>query len=343
MAKLISLFNHKGGVSKTTTTYNLGWALAELGKRVLIVDGDPQCNLTGTVLGFDGDHDFQNFYTSKKHSNLSSCLNPVFKGLQSLLTPADLVTTQKTDLYLLAGNIELSESEAQLAVALSTGAALPALQNLPGAAGHLLRITAQKHDVDVVLIDMSPSVGSLNQSLLMASDYFIVPTSPDYFCDQAIESLAKVLPKWNATVAPFRNPTLTYPFPSASPKFMGIISQRYRPRDGAPAASFQKWITKIKETVANSLIPALSPCGMTVSSAEFTSACSADTPFNLSNIADFNSLIAQSQKHNKPVYALSDQEIEQQGVVLEKMKENRELFKKTFEELGRTVINLGKL
>jgi hypothetical protein len=54
MAPIISLFNHKGGVSKTTTAFNLGWAMADRGKKVLVVDGDPQCNLTGTVLGFDG-------------------------------------------------------------------------------------------------------------------------------------------------------------------------------------------------------------------------------------------------------------------------------------------------
>jgi chromosome partitioning protein len=59
---VIAFFNHKGGVSKTTTTFNLGWALANAGKKVLIVDGDPQCNLTGTVLGFDGVDDFASFY-----------------------------------------------------------------------------------------------------------------------------------------------------------------------------------------------------------------------------------------------------------------------------------------
>jgi cellulose biosynthesis protein BcsQ len=53
MAKIISLFNHKGGVSKTTTTFNLGWMLARKKQRVLIVDCDPQCNLTGMVLGFE--------------------------------------------------------------------------------------------------------------------------------------------------------------------------------------------------------------------------------------------------------------------------------------------------
>lgn len=48
--KIISLFNHKGGVSKTTTTFNMGWMLANLGYKVLIVDADPQCNLTALAL-----------------------------------------------------------------------------------------------------------------------------------------------------------------------------------------------------------------------------------------------------------------------------------------------------
>ena len=50
-SKVIVLFNHKGGVSKTTTTYHVGWKLTEYGKKVLLVDGDPQCNLTSLLLG----------------------------------------------------------------------------------------------------------------------------------------------------------------------------------------------------------------------------------------------------------------------------------------------------
>jgi cellulose biosynthesis protein BcsQ len=53
MTKVISIFNHKGGVSKTTTTFHLGWMLARLGHRVLLVDADPQCNLTGVTLGLE--------------------------------------------------------------------------------------------------------------------------------------------------------------------------------------------------------------------------------------------------------------------------------------------------
>ena len=60
----ICLFNHKGGVSKTTTAFNMGWMLAKKGKRVLLVDCDPQCNLTGMVLGFKGSTELPKLYRS---------------------------------------------------------------------------------------------------------------------------------------------------------------------------------------------------------------------------------------------------------------------------------------
>ena len=340
MAIIISLFNHKGGVSKTTTTFNLGWALADIGKKVLIVDGDPQCNLTGTVLGFNGHSDFEDFYKNKPYSNLNSCLEPSFKGLQKPLQPAEIIPTKNKNLFLLAGHIDLAENESQLAVALTTGAAIPALQNLPGSVTHLLRKTAKHNEIDIVLLDMSPSVGALNQCFLMGSDYFIVPTSPDYYCDQAIRSLARVIPKWNAVIASFRNTQLTYPFPLNPPLFLGTISQRYRPRSGNPAASFQRWIDQIKKTSNTELVPALSQIQMVITEPKFKAANPNDTPYNLANISDFNSLIAQSQKHNVPVFALSDSQIEQSGAVLETMKENRKIFLKNFQELAGIVISL---
>jgi chromosome partitioning protein len=60
--KIISLFNHKGGVSKTTTAFNLGWMLAEQGHKTLIVDADPQCNLTALVLDYNAVEDIADYY-----------------------------------------------------------------------------------------------------------------------------------------------------------------------------------------------------------------------------------------------------------------------------------------
>lgn len=171
----------------------------------------------------------------------------------------------------------------------------------------------------------------------MGSDYFIVPTSPDYYCNQAISSLARVLPRWNMAVAQFRSKNLLYPFPAQPPKFCGIISQRYRPRLGNPARSFQEWIDIIKDTVLRELVPALTANAMCISVADFNASEPADTPYNLANIADFNSLIAQSQKHSTPIYALSDTQLEQVGVVLENMKTSRDNFAETFDALANSV------
>jgi len=342
-APIISLFNHKGGVSKTTTAFNLGWALADRGKRVLIVDADPQCNLTGTVLGFDDRVDFENFYQDNPVANINAALEPVYSGQNRPLQPAEVSPTSNDKLFLLAGHIDLAISETQVAVAMSTSQVIPALRNIPGAFGALVRMTAAQHDIDVVLVDMSPSVGALNQSIFLGSNFFIVPTSPDYYCNQAIASLSRVLPEWDTAGAGFRAAELEYPFPNNPPKFLGIISQRFRPRMGSPARSFQDWIDIIKATVSDELIPSLAAKSMTISEAEFVASGASDGPYNLSNIADFNSLIAQSHKHNVPVFALSDQQIEQGGVILEKMRENREAFKQTFNALAASVERVAGL
>lgn len=341
--KLISLFNHKGGVSKTTTTFNLGWMLAEKGHKTLIVDADPQCNLTALVLGYNSIDDTDVFYAENPNCDIYSCLKPVVDGSLGKVLTANPVATSNPNLSLLCGNIELSEVETQISVSLTTSTAIPAIRNIPGSVSAFIRQTAEAHGFEYILIDMSPSVGALNECLLLGSDYFIVPTSPDFFCAQAIKSLTKVIPRWNKEIAIFRDEAIVYPLPQTPPKFIGFISQKYRPRSGAPAKSFQKWIDVIKNEVSMSLIPALEPLGMSVNRTDFKNNVFADEPFNLANIADFNSLIAQSQKHNVPVFALSDMQIEQGGVILENMKISRNDFKKTFEQLAVEIHQLTEV
>ena len=68
MAKIIALFNNKGGVSKTTTTFHLGWKLAELGYKTLMIDTDPQCNLTGLCLNADKENKLTQFYETNNYN-----------------------------------------------------------------------------------------------------------------------------------------------------------------------------------------------------------------------------------------------------------------------------------
>lgn len=341
--KIISLFNHKGGVSKTTTAFNLGWMLAEKGKKTLIVDADPQCNLTALVLDYSDVKDIEDFYSDNPGCDISTGLEPVMSGRLTGLKPGQPAKTGNDNLYIYCGNLALSEIETQISVALTASAAIPAIRNIPGSTGALLRLTAKEHGFDYVIIDMSPSVGALNECLLMSSDYFIVPTSPDFFCAQAIKSLANVIPRWNAEIQSFREARIDYPIPSVPPKFLGFISQRFRPRSGVPAKSFQRWIDIIRNTVNDQLIPALTPLNMAVSLSNFRECVSNDEPYNLSNVADFNSLIAQSQKHNVPIFALTDEQMEQDGVILKNMKISRDSFYNVFSTLATEVQKLTEL
>lgn len=341
--KIVSLFNHKGGVSKTTTTFNLGWMLAEKGHKTLIVDADPQCNLTALVLDYNAVDDIEEFYKANPRCDIASVLQPAMDGSITRLEPAQPIQTANENLYVFCGNLKLSEFESQISVALTTSQAIPAIRNIPGSLNEVIRMTGTEHDFDYVIIDMSPSVGALNQCLLMSSDYFIVPTSPDFFCAQAIKSLSNVMPRWNDQIEPFRSTNVDYRFPASPPKFLGFISQRYRPRGGAPAKSFQRWIDVIKTSVETELAPTLEPINMSIPLETFSSCITGGEPYNLANIADFNSLIAQSQKHNVPIFALEDSQIEQSGVILAKMKESRDAFRGVFDTLASEVHELTEI
>ncbi|WP_072903474.1 ParA family protein [Hathewaya proteolytica] len=345
MAKIISLFNHKGGVSKTTTVFNLGWILAEKGNKVLIVDADPQCNLTGVCLSLSDNSEFEDFYLNDKYDNLKKSLTPVFDGQPIPLEPAKCFEFyNKKGLFLLPGHIDFSEFDVSIGIAQELTGSMKIAQNIPGAISQLLRITADKYKFDYILIDMSPSVSATNANLFIQSDYFIVPCSPDYFCNMAISSLSKVIPMWYET---YRNIKLhpafknaIYKLPDKNPKFLGTILQRYRPRNGGAARSFQQWIDRINANVEGNLVPILTKYNMIIDKNKFKNVSIPEEPYNIINISDFNSLIAQSQKNNVPVFALTDAQIEQSGNVLEKMKNSREEFHQVFSRLADIVIQL---
>ena len=136
MTKRIALFNHKGGVSKTTTTFNLGWMLAEKGHRVIMVDADPQCNLTGMVLGYGGPTALEEFYDNETGRNLRDGLAPAFESRPEPLKAVECFKVNRTDnLFLLPGHIGLSEYEVTLGIAQELSGSIQTLQNLPGSIG----------------------------------------------------------------------------------------------------------------------------------------------------------------------------------------------------------------
>jgi cellulose biosynthesis protein BcsQ len=345
VAQVISLFNHKGGVSKTTTTFNLGWMLARKGKRVLLVDCDPQCNLTGMVLGFDHLEDTSSIegVRDNRPLNIRDALAPAFESRPSLIQPVKCVAVRGNDnLFLLPGHIGLAEYEVTLGIAQELSGSLVTLRNLPGSLRYLIDKTIAEYRADIALIDMSPSLGAINQNLLTTSNLFLIPMHPDYFSIMAIDSLAAIFPKWKAWSEAAKSlPVLReaeYPFPNVAPRFLGYVIQKYRPRGGsAPSAAFQQWIDQVEAAIKEKLIPALERIGMMLPAAAYRAA--GYEPYEpLLQMPDFNSLIARSQEHQVPIFELSDEQLNQAGIVLERTKESMERFKALFSEAADRVL-----
>ncbi|MGB0383769.1 MAG: ParA family protein [Ardenticatenaceae bacterium] len=348
MVKRIAMFNHKGGVSKTTTTFNIGWMLASKGHRVLMVDADPQCNLTGLILGSNDYEEFERFYQDHPKRNIRAGLEPAFESLPRFIEPVKCIEVNGVEgLYLLPGQIQLSEYDVTLGIAQELSGSIHTLRNLPGSISYLLNETAKKYQADYVLVDLNPSLSSINQNLLMTSDYFIMPATPDYFSVMAVNSLLNVLPRWHdwsqRAQSDGQLKSASYPFPTGTPKFLGTVIQKYRPRKGKATVGFQRWIDEINKLVVEEFTPTLKDLEMALSQKEYNRVKGLTDTYCLAQIPDFNTLIATSQDNATPVFALSDEQIGHVGMVLTQNQKKREEFYVIFSDLTDKILDLTNL
>jgi hypothetical protein len=247
---------------------------------------------------------------------------------------------------LLPGHVNLSEYEVTLGIAQELAGSIQTLKNLPGAFNYLVTKIAEANNADFVLIDMSPSLGSLNQNVLTSSDAFLVPTSPDYFSLMAIDSLSAILPRWaewaKKAHASETLRTAAYPFRDFRLKFFGTVVQKFRPRLGGATVGFQSWIDRINSAVREKMFLQLQAYQMTLPDQAYRDAGNSPADsYCLAQIPDFNTLAATSQSHKTPVFALSDQMFGHVGTVLEQDQNKRDQFHGLFSELADRVIALA--
>jgi cellulose biosynthesis protein BcsQ len=338
-SKRIVVFNHKGGVSKTTSVYNIGWMLSE-NKRILLVDGDPQCNLSSLILG----ERFEEYYEDPltKFDNIKDGVESAFKAKPKPILPVSCVSPPRApNLFLLAGHADLSANDASLTFAQTAGNAISTLQNLPGAFNELIRLTEEKYNIDYTIIDLNPSLSAINQNLFLNSDAFIVPTNPDPFSLMALETLKETLPRWmewkRASLAIFADSA--YPLSSSEPKFLGTLIQRFNIRKGRAARPYRDNITEIKNKVGGDLIMALAKAGMTLTQQQYPQSL-VDDGFCLSEIPDFQGLLPKSYDAEVPVFALRDEDIHETGPVFDQMSTKRDVFQGKFRDLVREIEGL---
>lgn len=162
MSKIIAITNQKGGVGKTTTSVNLGAGLAALGKRVLLVDIDPQGNTTSGV-----------------GINKADVANCIYDVLINEVPPKEaILETRSENLHLIPATIQLAGAEIELVSTISRELRLKKA------------LSQVKADYDYILIDCPPSLGILTINSLTASDSVIIPIQCEYY---ALEGLSQLL------------------------------------------------------------------------------------------------------------------------------------------------------
>jgi cellulose biosynthesis protein BcsQ len=343
--KSIALFNNKGGVSKTTTAFNLGWILAERGHRVLLVDADPQCNLTGMVMGFNSHTDLDEFYSKEPTRNLKAALRPAFESQPVPLAPVDCVEVAgREGLFLLPGHVGLAEYEIQMGLAQELSGSIQALQNLPGSIRKLYELTAAQLDVEYVILDLSPGLGAINQNIVMTADYLIIPTTPDVFSVMALDSLSRVLPRWHHWLTRASGMEIfqqaAYPLNPPKLKFLGAIVQRYRTRAGMPAKAFGEYFDKIDAVMNDTLVPRLAEMDALLEVNQYATHSDKDALYRIASVSDFNALIASSQSNQTPVFALTQEQVQRGGKAWDNTEQNIETFRVVFEQLSDRVVAL---
>ncbi|BAC08947.1 tll1395 [Thermosynechococcus vestitus BP-1] len=212
---IITVFNHKGGVGKTTLTLNLGAAFAATGKRVLLIDIDPQSNLT-IGLGIDPLKDIED----QGRKDIAHLL------LEPKVTLEEVVYQKRWDnlcLDVVPSHIRLADQEADLIRTIDID--------------RVLQRKLKNHPYDVILIDPPPAFGKVNAIALMASHGVLVPIQ---FAPYPIRAIEYVLARLEAFRPVMDNP----------PRLLGIAVNMYDQRNSAVNAQMQQRLQGILEKVA---------------------------------------------------------------------------------------------
>lgn len=293
-APILTFFNNKGGVGKTSLVFHVGWMASELGLRVLFADLDPQANLTAAFLTepqlediwpLDGDAD------------------TVFGAVRPLLGVAAVRDVEPLAVgegrYLLAGDIALSRFEDELADMWSR--CLDGNErafHVTSALWQVVTRCARGVAADVVLVDVGPSLGALNRAALVAADHVVIPLAPDLFSVQGLRNLGPALRSWRSGWRKRfgENPDLAgLPLPKGEMRAAGYVLLQHGIRLGKATSAFQRWMDRVPAVYRQSVL------GETVANMPRIE----DDPHCLAQIRNYGSLMPMAQEARKPVFALT--------------------------------------
>ncbi len=320
--KSIAFFNNKGGVGKTTLVTNLAAYLAlEEGKKVMIVDADPQCNATQVMFS---DAFIDKKYATKASFSIYKIVQPLAagKGYSAEITPDH---SKRFGIDVIAGDPRLALSEDVLARDWSTAIS----GDTRGLRTTLLfsELLSRLQEYDYVLFDVSPSIGAINRAVLLACDFFVSPMSVDIFSLRAIENISISLENWSKLL---QRGLEDNPDPDDIPidsydwrlRFAGYVTQQYVAKRDAQGnvravGAYEKIASRMPQLIDE----------------HFVRRSENSLPierYALGSVPTLNSIIPMAQNARAPVFAIGAKD----GVVGSHFLKVREL-KETFGSISK--------
>lgn len=290
--KTIVFFNNKGGVGKTSLVYHLGFMFAELGKRVILADYDPQANLTSICLP---DERTETLWEMQPRHTIYGAIDRLKRGVADV-RPVRLEKISNK-IGLITGDLQLSEFEDDLS------------QQWPKCLDRderAFRVTTSLHRVlkfagdaehaDIGLVDVGPNFGAINRCALISADFVVVPVAPDLFSMQGLENVGPKLKDWRKGWQERREraPELEFGLPTGCMQPIGYIVSRHSVLSGGAVKAFQRWIDRMPRVYRASFGEEPTQHSVQVAS----------DPFCLSQLKDYRSLMPMAQEAKKPMFLL---------------------------------------
>ena len=253
---VLTFFNNKGGVGKTSLVYHLAWMLSDLGYRVLACDLDPQANLTAAFLNEDRLENLWEGNSQLTGKTIMQCIQPLTR-VGDIQSPTLAQIT--IDLSLIPGDLALAGFEDDLSEqwpnALGSSDLYRPFRVLT-AFSTVMQDGAQQMNADIVLADVGPNLGAINRSALIATNYIIVPLGADLFSLQGLRNLGPSLSRWREDWGQ-RNNNWKQPefeLPAGNMQPIGYIVQQHGVRLSRPVKAYDKWVNRMPEEYARNLL-----------------------------------------------------------------------------------------
>lgn len=235
--KVVSVINYKGGVGKTTITANLASEMVRRGKKVLVIDLDPQTNLTFSYMKVE---EWSEVY--EKEKTIKYWFDSIIDGTKPVPSFKHLIV-KKNGVDLICSHLGLIDVDIELAAGLSAGTERQHRNNFVKTYSYIKNelSTLQEH-YDIVLFDCPPNFSIVTKNALISSDYYIVPAKMDYLSTLGINQLKNHV----ASLVRQYNGYLVDESQKVEPIFLGVIASMIAIRNNEPISAQNVYIQQLK-------------------------------------------------------------------------------------------------